>query len=90
MEIIIKPQTDRYIDQIWGAISKFLQVSKDKHPLLPKMEVILEDSNRYGNRQCAHEFVVEDITDDIIMIRCNLCHRVFHVQYEKTFITGVM
>lgn len=82
MKIVIKPQTDKYIDQIWGAVSKFLQLSKEKNPKLPKMEIILEGDSP-SHDVCNHEFRVTDVSHDIVMIRCKLCHRVYHVEYSE-------
>ena len=82
MRIVVKPLTDKYIDQLWGAISKFLELSKEKHPELPKMEIILEGDNAVED-PCVHEFKLTDVSEDIIMIQCQICQRVYHVQYSE-------
>ena len=80
MRIIIKPQNDEFIDQLWGAVAKFLQLSKEKYPKLPKMEIIM-DADQQPN-YCKHEFRVVDVTPGLVMVQCQLCHCVYHAVTE--------
>ena len=86
MRIIVEPQNDKFIDQLWSAITKFLQISKEKHPELPKMEIIMEATPTPNH--CAHVFKIVDVMPGLAMIRCQRCQVVYHAEMEGSKVPG--